>query len=302
MRAALLIAALAVLAVAVWLWGAGGADWVVLQAAEGQRAAQEAMASGLRALRAGEPGALTGLLGVCFAYGVLHAAGPGHGKMLIGGYGVGVRVPVVRLGLLALASSLAQAAAAVLLVYAGVLVLGLTRPAMTGFADRVMAPASYGAIALVGLWLVLRGARRLWRGRAGHAHAHTHTPDADGVCASCGHRHGPSMEEAAAVRSWRDALMLVAAVAVRPCTGALFLLILTWRFGLVSAGIAGAFAMGLGTATVTIAVAIAAVTFREGLVWRLAQGSGAARLLPLVEMAAGGLVAAISLQLLAGAI
>jgi len=304
MRAALLIAALAVLAVAVWLRGAGGADWVVAQATEGQRAAQGAMASGLRALRAGEPGALTGLLGICFAYGVLHAAGPGHGKMLIGGYGVGVRVPVMRLGLLALASSLAQAAAAVLLVYAGVLVLGLTRPAMTGFADRVMAPASFGAIALVGLWLVLRGARRLWRGRAGatHDHAHAHAPDADGVCTSCGHRHGPSMEEAAAVRSWRDALMLVAAVAVRPCTGALFLLILTWRFGLVSAGIAGAFAMGLGTATVTIAVAIAAVTFREGLVWRLAQGSGAARLLPLVEMVAGGLVAAISLQLLAGAI
>lgn len=302
MRAALLIAALAVAAAAVWLWGAGGADWVVLRAAEGQRAAQDAMASGLRALRAGEPGALAGLLGVCFAYGVLHAAGPGHGKVLIGGYGVGVRVPVVRLGLLALASSLAQAAAAVLLVYAGVLALGLTRPAMTGFADRVMAPASYGAIALVGLWLVLRGARRLWRGRAGGAHAHAHAPDADGVCTSCGHRHGPSLEEAAAVRSWRDALMLVAAVAVRPCTGALFLLILTWRFGLVSAGIAGAFAMGLGTATVTIAVAIAAVTFREGLVWRLAQGSGAARALPLVEMAAGGLVAAISLQLLAGAI
>lgn len=304
MRAALLIAALAVLAVAVWLWGAGGADWVVAQATEGQRAAQGAMASGLRALRAGEPGALTGLLGICFAYGVLHAAGPGHGKMLIGGYGVGVRVPVMRLGLLALASSLAQAAAAVLLVYAGVLVLGLTRPAMTGFADRVMAPASFGAIALVGLWLVLRGARRLWRGRARATHddAHAHAPDADGVCTSCGHRHGPSMEEAAAVRSWRDALMLVAAVAVRPCTGALFLLILTWRFGLVSAGIAGAFAMGLGTATVTIAVAIAAVTFREGLVWRLAQGSGAARLLPLVEMVAGGLVAAISLQLLAGAI
>jgi len=304
MRTALLIAALGVAAAALWLWGAGGAEAIAREATAGQRAAQEAMAAGLRALRAGEPGALAGLLGVCFAYGVLHAAGPGHGKLLIGGYGVGVRVPAARLAGLALASSLAQAAAAVALVYAGVLVLGLTRPAMTGVADSVMAPASYGAIALVGLWLVLRGARRLWRTRAGagHAHAHAHASHDGGDCAGCGHRHGPTPDEAAAVRSWRDAAMLVGAVAVRPCTGALFLLILTWRFGLEAAGIAGAFAMGLGTAGVTVAVAVAAVTLREGLVVRLARGAAPALALPLVEIAAGGVVAALSLQLLLGAI
>lgn len=312
MRTALVIAALIVAGTALWLWGFGGADVVGRWAADGQRAAQEAMAGGLRALRAGEAGALTALLGTCFAYGFFHAAGPGHGKILIGGYGVGAKVPALRLSLLALASSLAQAATAVALVYAGVLVLNLSRPAMTGFADGVMAPASYGAIALVGLWLAVRGARRVWRSGRGpadhrhyhhhHSHDHHHDHHDDGICDTCGHRHGPTLEEAAEVTSWRDAAMLVGAVAIRPCTGALFLLILTWRFGLDAAGVAGAFVMGLGTACVTIAVALAAVTFREGALTRLATGRGAARTLPLIEIAAGCLIAAIAGQLLLAAL
>ena len=296
LNTALLIATLGVLALVIWLWAFGGAADVVRWAAEGQRAAQEALAGALRALRAGDPGALAGLLGLCFAYGFFHAAGPGHGKLLIGGYGVGHRVPLGRLIGLALASSLAQAATAVALVYAGVLVLNLTRHSMTGLADEILAPVSYGAIALVGAWLAVRGIRRVWRRRA--EQGHRHEPGPDGTCAACGHRHGPTPDEAASVRSWRDAALLVGAVAIRPCTGALFLLILTWRFGLDLAGIVGAFAMGLGTASVTVAVAVAAVTVREGFLARLASGDRAAVAVPVIEIAAGALIAAVSLQLL----
>ncbi|QFT93410.1 nickel/cobalt efflux protein RcnA [Roseovarius sp. THAF9] len=299
MRGIVTALGLVVAALAVWLWGFGGAGAVQAWALEGQREVQQAMAGYLQKLRAGEAGALLGLWGICFAYGFFHAAGPGHGKLLIGGYGVGRAVPVKRLVGLALASSLAQAAAAVLLVYAGLYALGLGREAVTGLADRTLAAVSYGAIALVGLWLVLRGAMKLWRTRGhGHGHHHDHAHDhGDGVCSTCGHRHGPSVEEAANVHGWREAAALVGAVAIRPCTGALFLLILTWRFGIDLAGIAGAFIMGLGTASVTMVVALAAVSLRQGVLARLATGGAGARALPVIEMAVGVLIAVVSLQL-----
>lgn len=298
MRTLLLIGLAVVAALAAWLWLFGGAEEIARRGAEGQQAAQQAMAGALRALRTGEPGALAGLWGVAFAYGFFHAAGPGHGKLLIGGYGAGTRVPALRLSALAIASSLAQGAAAVVLVYGGVWAFSLTRQQLTGAAEAWLAPASYAAVGLIGLWLVWRGAARLWRLRpapelapAGHGHIHDH----DHAC--CGHSHGPTPEEAARVTGWRDAAALIGAVALRPCTGALFLLVLTWRMDLVWQGIGGVAAMALGTASVTVAVALASVTAREGVLAQVSGSRGLALTLPALQIAAGAVIAALSWQM-----
>lgn len=290
MRTLAIIAAALVGALALWLWGFGGAGIVAQAAAEGQHSAQVAMARALRALRAGEPGALATLIGLCFTYGVFHAAGPGHGKLLIGGYGVGRRVPLRKLAALALASSLAQAGAAIAVVYAGAAVLGLGRQALTDAAEDWFAPASYVAIGVIGLWLVLRGARKL------RPQPHHHHGD---VCADCGHAHGPSPDDVAQVHSLRDAAFLVGAIAMRPCTGALFLLILTWRMGLDLAGILGALAMGLGTATITGGVAVASVSVREGALMQMASGPSARRVMGGIEAAAGLVIALLAFQIAA---
>jgi len=294
MRIAALIMLALCAALAVWLWGFGGADVVSRFAVNAQRDAQNAMAGSLRALQAGEPGALAALWGLCFAYGFVHAAGPGHGKLVIGGYGVGARVPVGRLTGLALASSLAQALTAVVFVYAAVLVLGWTRQQVAGTADQVMAPLSYALIGLIGLWLLWRGLRSLRKAPA-HHHDHDH---AGGHCDTCGHAHGPTLAQAQAMTGWREALSIIGAIAIRPCTGAVFLLILTWRLDLVWAGIIGAFVMGLGTASITVLVALAAVGLRESALAQIAGSETTARVMASVQVLAGGIIAVLALQLM----
>jgi nickel/cobalt exporter len=311
----------------MWLTGSFGAlqGFILDQ----QKQAQAALAGAVRAIKGGHPGAVAGLLAVCFTYGVVHAAGPGHGKLVIGGYGVARRVPLGRLAGLALVSSLAQSAVAVALVYAVVGLFGLGRAETEGLAEGVMAPAGLVLVAGVGLWLFWRGfkgAQAALHDRhvlAGHSHgagvghqhdhshehtvshehprAHSHSPGPDGVCASCGHAHGPSLQQVEQLTGWRDTLALVAGIAMRPCSGALFLLILTWQLGISAAGIAGAFAMGLGTAVVTAGVAGLAVWAREGALASL-PGQGAARALPWIEMAAGTVVALAALSLLSQAL
>ncbi|WP_208352215.1 nickel/cobalt transporter [Pseudaestuariivita rosea] len=284
------------------LWLTGGFDQMAIWAAEQQRDIQNTMAGILRQLRAGEPGATIALLSVCFAYGFFHAIGPGHGKILIGGYGAARQVTAVRLSVLALLSSLAQAATAVLLVYAGVLVLGWSRQYMQDIADNIMAPASYGAIVLIGLWLLWRGASRLRNqlqlDRQQHHHDHhDHHHDHEESC-GCGHKHAPTVAEAEKVKSVKDAVLLIGTIAIRPCTGALFLLILTWRIGIEGAGIAGAFTMGLGTASVTIMVAIASVTMRTGFLASMGSSPVAAKAVPVIELLVGGIVAVVAVNLL----
>jgi nickel/cobalt transporter (NicO) family protein len=302
MRRSLMILGLALALGLGVLWFTGGLSSLEGMVQRMQHAAQDQLAAAVRALRGGEPGAIMALLTVCFTYGVLHAAGPGHGKMLIGGYGVARRVPVLPLAGIALAASLAQAAVAVALVYAAVAVLGWTRTAVVGAAEDVMAPISHVLIAGLGLWLIWRGLGGLRAQGASHSHDHHHDHHHDHDHGpGCNHAHGPTLEEVSRLTGWRDTLVLIGGIAIRPCSGALFLLILTWQIGVGMAGVAGAFAMGLGTAAVTVVVAAMAVWAREGALASLS-GGRMARALPVLELAVGAVITVVAVGLLAKAL
>ncbi|NBZ89172.1 nickel/cobalt transporter [Stagnihabitans tardus] len=288
---------LAVVAVLLAIWAAGGLTALESSAIEAQRQMQDALAEAIRHIKRQEPGAMAGLLGLCFTYGVLHAVGPGHGKVLIGGYGLGQRVPWLRLSVLAVAASLAQAATAVGLVFVLVGILGWKRDASQAIGTEILSPLGAVVIGLLGLWLVWRGGRRAFAPRA-KPHDHHHDHDHDHDHSQCSHAHAPSLEEVEKLHSLRDAVVLILGIALRPCTGALLLLILTWQLGIATAGIAGAFAMGLGTATVTVGVAVLAVFARESALSSL-PGQLAARTLPWIEMLAGIVVVLIAYGLYA---
>lgn len=327
------LVAAALLALAAF-WYFGGVARLELWALEMQRQTQSVMARALRALRAGEPGALAGLFSVAFTYGFVHAAGPGHGKFLLAGYGAARRTGFLRLSLLALVSSLAQAAAAVLLVYAGIFLLGWGRDRLAATADGALALMGNAMILLLGLWLLLRGLRGLGRmlpklgqradkaearhsgaahrpspaaqdhgvsqafehgaegTQAGHHHHHH-----DAHC-GCGHAHMPDPEALARAGTWREQAALILGVALRPCTGAVFILILTWQMGIAGAGIMAAFVMGLGTASVTAAVALGTGLIREGALRSLSNSRTLALAVPTIEIGVGLLLALVSAGLL----
>jgi ABC-type nickel/cobalt efflux system permease component RcnA len=159
--------------------------------------------------------------------------------------------------------------------------------------DRPMRPA------------MLRGWRGLRRSRATvpeHSDA-VHAPDDPHHVhdAHCGHAHAPTPAQVARLTGWRDTAALVAGVAIRPCTGALFVLILTWQLGIGPSGILAAYAMGLGTALVTLGVAAMAVWAREGTFAAL-PATGLARAAPVLELAVGAVIAVVALRLLSAAI
>ncbi|WP_271952304.1 nickel/cobalt transporter [Ruegeria faecimaris] len=283
-----------VLAVGVllWFWFSGGFDQLAAWAAGEQRAFQNQIARSLRAARAEQPQAVMTLLTVCFAYGFFHAIGPGHGKVLIGGYGLGRRVAFWRLSAISVLSSLGQAVTAIVLVYAGVLVFQMSRERLVDTTEQIMAPVSYGAITAIGLWLVFRALRSFAKRSRDHGANHHHHDHE--ICSDCGHRHGPSADEVAQVGSLREAALLIAGIAARPCTGALFVLILTWQMGIAIVGIAGAFCMALGTATVTTLVGWTSFGLRGGMLASASATRFAQVLAPTIELVAGLLIAVIA--------
>ena len=294
-----MLAGLVLAVLLIGIWASGGFRELDFVARAALRQVQNALAHALRGIRAGDAGAWSGLLGICFAYGFLHAAGPGHGKMLIGGYGVARRVAALPLVLVALAASLTQSVVAVLLVLAGVWLLGWGRTQLESANATYVVPIGSLMIAGVGLWMLVRGTRRAWHlwnpsdenaphdhGAAGHVHGD-----------DCGHAHGPSPEAVAGLTNWRDTALLIAGIGFRPCSGALILLVLTQGMGIAVAGVVGTFAMGLGTASVTVLVALMAVWAREGALHRL-PGARLARLLPLIEALAGAVIMVVALSLM----
>lgn len=257
-------------------------DWAV----QAQRDFQNAMARGLRATRSGEPWAIFALCAATCAYGFVHALGPGHGKILLGGASIATEATLRRMITLSFASALAQSGTAIVLVLA--LVEGARLLSGSGAVDMVerwLMPLSYLLIAGLGGVLFLRGFRLL----IDHRRQQTTTT-------SCGHAHGPTATDVARARSWYDHVALIATIAVRPCSGALFLLIIAARLDLIWVGILGTLTMGLGTALLNAGVASSGVLARRAI-----QAGNSTSLLAvsgLLHVVAGGGVILLSAAVL----
>ena len=329
------------------------------------------LSGAIRAAKA-DGSAVWGLLGLSFAYGVFHAAGPGHGKAVISSYVVANGETWRRGVALSFASAFLQALVAVAIVGVAAVLLGATRKTMDGTVWWIEV-FSYGLIALLGarlLWVkgwALIGAWRKYRAEPaamhvhahdhahhGHAHAHPaqdhhehahhdhghghshdhashdhashghahaaahdhshdhkhgpacsghhgHDHDHGDHASAWGHAHAPEPQELAGPGGWKRGLSAIIAVGLRPCSGAILVLVFALAQGLFWAGVASTFVMGLGTAITVAAIATLAVGAR-GLAQKFASSRPGPGMLVLrgLEVAAALLVLVFGVALLFG--
>jgi nickel/cobalt transporter (NicO) family protein len=243
------------------------------------------MAAAVRGLKSADPLAAAATLSlISFAYGVLHAAGPGHGKAIISSYVLANRQTMRRGILLSFLAAFFQACSAILLVVLLAIAMKSTSLQMKVVEARIET-FSWALVALVGVWLLYRQLVPWWAARtatatvaahtrvhhehAGHVHGpncnhehdhgHAHAASAPHVHdANCGHVHMPEPAQLEGPWSWTKALGLALTVGIRPCTGAILVLLFALSQGLLWAGVFATFMMSLGTAiTVSILAAMA---------------------------------------------
>jgi ABC-type nickel/cobalt efflux system permease component RcnA len=288
--------------------------WILAKQSEFYRE----MSATIRAAKS-DGSAVWTLLGISFAYGIFHAAGPGHGKAVISSYLVANEETARRGIVLSFASALLQALVAVAIVAVFAWLLSSTAKTMCS-AEKAIEIASYGLIAAFGarlVWTKGGGFMRALQAKpamamaAAHHHDHGHDHDHDHHDHShdhghvhdehCGHSHGPTPDQLAGPGGWRRGLGTIFAVGMRPCSGAILVLVFSLAQGLFWAGIAATFLMGLGTAITVATIAVIAVS-AKGLAKRLSAGreGGGALIMRGVEFGAAGLVLLFGLGLLFG--
>lgn len=311
------------------------------------------------------------LIGLSFAYGIFHAAGPGHGKAVISSYMVANEVALKRGILLSFVSALLQGLTAVVVMMLAYFVLRGTAVSMTD-AAWFLEISSFVLVTLFGAWLLWRkagpavlrlfGARPAYslsaahaghshdghshagHSHAGHSHAHAHSAQvhvlhahhdhvhgpqhrhshdhhdhhdhaAHGhdhaghhhgvgeVCDTCGHSHAPDPAMLSGDRfDWKTAWSAVAAVGIRPCSGALIVLSFALLNGLWLGGLLSVLAMSLGTAITVSALAILAVTAKNWAVYFAGDGRLGNRIHSIVEIGGAAFIFVVGLLLLSASL
>ncbi|RWB01835.1 MAG: nickel/cobalt transporter [Mesorhizobium sp.] len=343
--------------------------WINLRQQEFYRA----LATAMKAMRQ-DGSKIWILVGLSFAYGIFHAAGPGHGKAVISSYMVANEVALRRGILLSFVSALLQGLTAIAVMGVAYFVLRGTSVSMTD-AAWFMEIMSFVFVTLFGAWLLWRklgpavlrlfgkgpayslSAAHAGHSHAGHshgghshgghshgahshaghshaahshsAHAHSHAPHAHDhmhgpshdhhdhaehdhahhdhaageVCDTCGHSHAPDPALLSGDRfDWRTAWTAVAAVGIRPCSGALIVLSFALLNGLWLGGLLSVLAMSLGTAITVSALATLAVTAKNWAVYFAGDGRMGNRIHSIVEIGGAAFVFLFGLLLLSASL
>lgn len=268
-------------------WGRATA-WIL----ERQRAFHGALTAAMKAI-AERPDASTAgwLVAASAFYGVFHAAGPGHGKVVLSGWLLARRHHLGRGVALAIASAFVQGLVAIAIVY-GLVELAGWLPRETSSAVDWSERASFALVALIGIVLLARTTAAAVR-RIRHDRDHVHGPD-------CGHVHVPGVDLIDRAVDPKAAVGVVLSIGLRPCTGAIVVLVFARALDMPWAGIAAVVAMSAGTAATVALLAVLVVVLRDRA-RSLAAGDGASLALAteVLGLVGGVILVAVGVSLLA---
>ncbi|MGX5055194.1 nickel/cobalt transporter [Enterobacter asburiae] len=244
----------------LWLWQA----WpqVMMKSIIWQREVNQQMSGLLKAVAENPTRAGGSLLAFSFIYGVLHALGPGHGKIVITTW-LATHPSKLKSSIgLTLASSLLQGGVAIALV---VVVLSLLQlPArQLHMSSFWLEKGSYALVGVLGLILCWRALKKL-RALLQKPKFKTFTPHHvhDEHC-GCGHQHLPTQDQLQSGDDWRARLMIVLSMGMRPCSGAIMVLLFSKVIGVFGWGMLSALAMAAGTSLTISSLALLVHSFRQ---------------------------------------
>jgi nickel/cobalt exporter len=262
----------------------------------------EKLADALEDVRDGSnPWARWIIILAAFAYGILHALGPGHGKLGVAAYLASHRARVAHAAWLSAWAALAQALSAILLVLAfGQFFHRELNTVLTHAADLEL--ASYIALFAVGAWTLWSVATRRdccdistrmqWpdAARSRELDADAASDGVDGAELRPGMYLAHAMRPAAARpprqtvvhsapssavpqpsgRIWivRQIFFTGLALGIRPCAGALFVLLSALAYGVFLTGVLAALAMAVGVALTVLLIALAGLGVNRALTSR----------------------------------
>ncbi len=226
----------------------GWVGGLLIQVVAAQRALMTHLSELMRDSQgAGWSGVAFVFIGASFLYGILHAAGPGHGKIVIGTYAATQKSGYGQSLALAGAASLLQAVSAIVIIFTALAVVGLAL-SQAWAAARSAELVSFAAVALLGAWLTQRALVSLWRRRSGRA------------AACCGHAHAADIERQP--QGWGPVIGAVLSVGLRPCSGAILVLLLGNAYGMPVLAAVSVLAMSAGTALTVGTVATLVTSVR----------------------------------------
>ncbi len=236
---------------------------ILLNSAAWQKSINQQLSSLLRQVAENPARAGWSLLSFSFVYGVLHALGPGHGKVVIATW-LATHPSKLKSSLnLTFAASLLQGGVAIALV---VVVLGMLQlpSRQLHLSSFWLEKGSYALVGILGVMLgwralrqlrqVLRNPRRFKAFSPQHVHSES---------CGCGHQHLPTEEQLAKGDDWRARLMIVISMGMRPCSGAIMVLLFSKVIGVFYWGMLSALAMAAGTSITISGLALLVHSFRR---------------------------------------